>query len=46
MTETSIGVSKKTRDKLKQLRNVPGEYLDSVINRLIEFFEKYKKEEK
>ena len=44
MTDTSIGVSNETKEKLKELKKVPEEYLDSVINRLIEFYEKQKKE--
>jgi len=34
--KTTIAVFTKTRDKLDSLKLVSGEYLDSVINRLIE----------
>lgn len=37
--KTSINVLRTTRDKLNNLRNYPGEYLDLVINRLIKSYE-------
>ena len=42
MTETTVGVSNKTKKRLIKLKNVPEEYYDSVITRLLEFYEKNK----
>ena len=33
---TTISVKRETRDRLNKLKNVPEEYLDSVIVRLID----------
>ncbi len=36
---TTIDVKRVTRDKLNDLKEIPEEHLDSVINRLIKIYE-------
>lgn len=42
---TSITIDREIRDKLEELKLVPGEYLNSVLRRIIKVYEENKKDD-